>query len=88
MIHYYDIGDYLNREEKLSIINKFKSVSNPLINWETLHPNDYGDWISQRNDAFGEFISIQPGKKFEINSKSFFTTFALGIVTLTCGMGL
>ncbi|MBN2238106.1 MAG: helicase, partial [Bacteroidales bacterium] len=57
-IHYYDIGDYLNREEKLSIVKDFHSVSNSEIKWKTIKPNKYGDWISQRKKAFESFIPI------------------------------
>jgi predicted helicase len=57
-IHYYDIGDYLSREEKLSIIKKLKTVANPQMEWTTLQPNEHGDWISQRNDVFGTFIPL------------------------------
>lgn len=32
-IQYHDIGDYLNREEKLSIVKKFQSISN--MEWRT-----------------------------------------------------
>jgi predicted helicase len=49
-IHYYDIGDYWNREEKLDIIKKYGSIASPEINWQTLRPNEYSDWISYRND--------------------------------------
>lgn len=57
-IYYHDIGDYLSREEKLTIIRKLGSVGNPAIDWKILKPDDHGDWISQRNDLFESFISI------------------------------
>jgi len=57
-IHYYDIGDYLSREEKLNIIHKLGSVGNSKMIWQILKPNEHGDWISQRNDVFGTFISV------------------------------
>ena len=56
IIHYHDIGDYLSREEKLATIKKYGSVDN--MPWETLTPNEHGDWLNQRNDVFGTFISI------------------------------
>ncbi|GHU35968.1 hypothetical protein FACS1894172_18390 [Spirochaetia bacterium] len=67
-IYYYDIGDYLNREEKLGIIKKFSSISS--INWQELHPNEHGDWLNQRNDVFGSFIAI--GDKDDKNNKNTF----------------
>ena len=78
-IHYYDIGDYLSREEKLSIISQFKSISN--MEFQTLHPNEHGDWINQRNDVFSTYIPIEPDKKGNLKAQSFFNTYAVGIAT-------
>lgn len=78
-VHYYDIGDYLNREEKLKIISKFGSIEN--MDWEKLEPNDSGDWISQRNESFDGFIPMAPEKKFDTQSQSFFNTYAVGLNT-------
>lgn len=72
IIHYHDIGDYLTREEKLGIIKKYASTLNEELLWENLHPNEFGDWIRQRNDAFDAFISI--GDK-DGDSKTFFNPF-------------
>jgi predicted helicase len=46
-ISYRDIGDYLSREEKLRIINNSYLDA---LEWQTISPNTYGDWVSQRND--------------------------------------
>jgi len=81
IIHYHDIGDYLNRDEKISIVRKFGSISNKEIDWEVLLPNEYGDWIGQRGEVFNTFISIQPEKKFDVKSESFFNTYAIGIAS-------
>jgi predicted helicase len=81
VIHYHDIGDYLSREEKLEIIKSFKSIDNTEIPWKILHPNEHGDWISQRNESFDKFIPIEPIKKFNSTSKSFFTLNSLGSTT-------
>lgn len=78
-IHYYDIGDYLNRDEKLSIISRFGSINN--IPWQILEPNEHGDWLNQRNDAFGDFIPLAPDKKFDASSKSVFNTYAIGLAS-------
>lgn len=80
-IYYYDIGDYLNRDEKLGIVNQFKSVTNKAINWSVLTPNIHGDWISQRNDLFSTYTPLEPGKKFDLKSKSFFVLNTLGVNT-------
>ena len=80
-ILYHDIGDYLNREDKLSIIKKFKSIKNPDFNLERLIPNTHGDWINHRNDIFSSFIPIEPTKKYNVSEKSFFLNYSLGIGT-------
>lgn len=78
-IYYHDIGDYLSKEEKLAIINKFGSVEH--IEWQQLNPNEHGDWLNQRNDAFESFIPLAPEKKFDTASKSVFTTYAIGLAS-------
>ncbi|MDX9865093.1 MAG: type ISP restriction/modification enzyme, partial [Anaerolineaceae bacterium] len=80
-IHYYDIGDYLNREEKLAIVSKFGSITNLGMKWKNLHPNEHGDWLNQRSDVFDTFIPMAPKKKFKLKSQSFFNTYAIGVST-------
>jgi len=77
-ISYYDIGDYLSREEKLDIVLKFGTVSNDEIKWKKLSPNEQGDWINQRNNGFDNYIPI--GDKKE-NQNSFFSTYSNGVKT-------
>jgi len=57
-IYYKDIGDYLSREEKLKIISDNRSMLNPALEMVKITPNEHGDWINQRNDAFASFIPI------------------------------
>ena len=33
--------------------------------WQTLMPNEHGDWINHRNDSFSEFIPLAPENKFD-----------------------
>ncbi|NYJ28240.1 DEAD/DEAH box helicase [Allomuricauda sp. ARW1Y1] len=73
-IHYHDIGDYLSQKEKLDIIDKFKSVSNSDMKWKILKPNEHGDWINKRNEAFDEFIPIGD-KKGDEQLHSYFVPF-------------
>ncbi len=71
-IHYYDIGDYLKREEKLNRLSNFLNLDS--IPFETITPNAKGDWINQRDDAFDKLIPLKRDKKrqnpsvFDINS--------------------
>lgn len=78
-INYYDIGDYLDREEKLKIIKEFGSIES--MKFTILTPNEHGDWINQRNDKFNTFISMQPEKKFDLTTQAFFNTYAVGVNT-------
>ncbi|MGL4587181.1 MAG: DEAD/DEAH box helicase [Acinetobacter ursingii] len=59
-IYFHDIGDYLSREEKLEKVAEFKSVQGIAAanGWTKITPDEHGDWINQRDDSFGEFISI------------------------------
>lgn len=72
VIHYYDIGDYLKREEKLNRLANFTNLD--AIPFETIIPNNKGDWINQRDDAFDKLIPLKRDKKrqnpsvFDINS--------------------
>ncbi|MFN4187341.1 MAG: DEAD/DEAH box helicase [Acinetobacter johnsonii] len=58
-IYFHDIGDYLSREEKLEKIANFKSLQgiNDTNGWSMITPDEHGDWLNQRDDSFGEFIS-------------------------------
>lgn len=78
-IYYHDIGDYLSREEKLNIVQKFGSMAN--MPWQELTPNEHGDWISMRNESFDTFIPLAPEKKFDLKTESFFNTYAIGVAT-------
>lgn len=72
IIYYHEVEDYLSREEKLAIVKNFNSVGNPQMKWETLKPNEHGDWLRMRNDAFDNFIPLAPEKNFNLKSQSFF----------------
>ncbi|GAA7336984.1 hypothetical protein HpBGD114_05230 [Helicobacter pylori] len=71
-IHYYDIGDYLTREAKLNKLAGFEDLDS--VEFETITPNEKGDWINQRDDAFDKLIPLKRDKKrqndsiFDINS--------------------
>ena len=78
-IYYYDIGDYLSREEKLKVIDEFGSMEK--LPFTRLTPNEHGDWISKRNDKFGTWIPIDPDKKFNSSAHSFFVVNSRGYET-------
>lgn len=80
-IHYHDIGDYLDQKEKLKIVKSFKTFDNPKLDLTTLAPNEHGDWLSMRNSAFDDFIPLDPIKKGDLKTNSFFNTYAVGVNT-------
>lgn len=80
-IYYHDIGDYLSREEKLSIIADFKSCMNSKFPVTVLKPNEYNDWLNQRNGKFEELLPLTPKKKFDVQSQSLFVVNSRGLET-------
>lgn len=80
-IYYHDIGDYLDRDKKLTIVKDFKSFGNPTMPLQMLNTNEHGDWISMRNSIFEDYIPIVPDKKFNTGSKSIFILNSLGAGT-------
>lgn len=55
-IHYFDIGDYLTREEKLSFVRKSNNISN--IEWKKIIPDENNDWINRRKSSFKKGIPL------------------------------
>ena len=78
-VHYYDIGDYLSREQKLTKIKKFESIKN--IQWNIIKPDENNDWINIRNATFNKFINTIPQKKYDLTSNSYFNNYLVGIVS-------
>ena len=80
-IHYYNIGDYLTRKDKIGLITKYKSISSKAINWNNIVPTEQHDWLNQRDENFATLIPIAPEKKFDLKSESFFSLNSLGVNT-------
>lgn len=80
-IFYRDIGNYLSREEKLRLIKGFGDISNPLMQWQPIVPNEYGDWISSRSELFKLYTPLEPEKKFAPKNKAVFNGYSLGLGT-------
>lgn len=81
IVNYHDIGEYLTQVDKLKIIQKFKTVSNDKMPWKVLDPNEYGDWISQRNGVFDDFVPLNSDKKYDLNCTAYFITYSLGVAS-------
>jgi predicted helicase len=80
VIHFHDIGDYLNREEKLARISSFTSIAgiSAADGWQTITPDVHGDWLKQRDDSFQEHLAIGDKKS---DGPRLFENFSLGVVT-------
>ncbi|UIZ98896.1 DEAD/DEAH box helicase [Acinetobacter johnsonii] len=80
-IYFHDIGDYLSREEKLEKVAEFKSLQGITAanGWTIITPDEYGDWINQRDNSFDEFLVI--GDKKDKSSKILFKNYTRGILT-------
>ena len=76
-IYYHDIGDYLTREEKLSRIRELGSVAR--TQWTKLKPDQYNDWINQKNPEFDKFPAI--GEKRNAKGTEIFTLYSRGLAT-------
>ncbi|PDX45038.1 restriction endonuclease [Helicobacter pylori] len=70
-IFYYEAGDYLKREAKLNWLAGFENLD--LVPFKEIVPNNKGDWINQREDAFEKLIPLKRDK----NQKIFNTIFDL-----------
>ncbi len=76
-IDYYDIGDYLKREEKLHKLANFLNLD--AIPFKEITPNHKGDWINQREDGFDKLIPLKRDKKLQ--NDSVFDINSLGVVS-------
>lgn len=79
-IYFHDIGDYLSREVKLEKVNAFASIEGitAVGGWQTIVPDEHGDWLNQRDDRFGEYIVLGDKKG---DALKLFDNFSLGVVT-------
>lgn len=79
-IYYYDIGDYLSREEKLDKIKAFGSIAgiDDSKYWQTIVPDKHGDWLKQRDDSFMELLVLGDKKS---NRQKLFDNYSLGVAT-------
>lgn len=79
-INFHDIGDYLSQQDKLEKISAFASIAGitQAQGWQTLTPDQHGDWLKQRDDSFSEYIVLGDKKA---NNLKLFDNFSLGVST-------
>jgi predicted helicase len=80
-IYYANIGDDLTAQQKLEIITNFKSVEGirAVDVWREIVPDEYHDWINQRDDSFYEFIQI--GDKKDKEAITLYDNYSRGVAT-------
>ena len=80
-IRFYDIGDYLTREQKLAIIDRFGSLAGiaDANGWTTITPDEHGDWLHQRDGSFEQFIPL--GNKDKTEDSTIFANYSRGLQT-------
>ena len=80
-IRYYDVGDYLTREQKLARLSSFGSVSEiaKANAWTELVPDEHNDWIGQRDSSFDNFLKV--GDKADKKGEVLFSNYSLGVAT-------
>ncbi len=83
-IHYCDIGDYLNRTQKLQKITDLKSYKN--LDYSIIQPNQHHDWLNQRSKDFLNYFPLgDPARKkktaLTTKSTSIFESYSLGLST-------
>lgn len=70
-IFYYEVEDYLKREAKLNLLAGFENLD--LVPFRAITPNNKGDWINQREDAFEKLIPLKRDKTndsiFDLDSR-------------------
>lgn len=80
VLHYRDIGDYLSREEKLSIIADEGSIAH--TEWEVILPNEAADWINQRDEKYDTYQPIgDRDTKGKPNTPGIFQLYSNGLKT-------
>ncbi len=79
-LHYYDIGDYLSREDKFEELQKFGDFT--AIPWQILTPDEHGDWINHRTEGYEQFMPIgDKSAKGKGTAKALFDIFSNGVKT-------
>ena len=69
-IRYHDIGDYLDRKQKLDIIRGFGSFGNMEDRFRPIIPNAYHDWINQRSEIFLNYLPLGDKANKKNNSQN------------------
>lgn len=71
-VYFHDIGDYISRDEKLEMIQEFGSINGitEAKGWTTLVPDEFGDWLNQRDPSFDNYLSVSSSEGFGVFSEA------------------
>lgn len=80
-IYYHDIGDEVSTKDKLERIKQLSSINGiqKQTGWQKIIPDQYHDWLNQRDESFDEYISL--GDKKDKKAEKIFENFSLGVST-------
>ena len=80
-ILYRDIGDYLDRDEKLAKLREEVSISG-FCDWQEITPDENYDWIRHRSDVFAQFYPMgsEDAKAGRVDD-AIFGLYSLGLAT-------
>ena len=80
-IRFHDIGDYLTKDEKLGIVNRFGSIGGieRENGWRAVTPNEHGDWLNQRDGSFDALVPL--GEKRGAADLTLFENYTAGVKT-------
>ena len=78
-ILFHNIGDDLDRKQKLDIVKRFGSIRSieDAGQWSAISPDEYGDWLDQRVSSFEAFPSL--GDKKDKSGHVIFRNYSLGV---------
>lgn len=80
-IFFYDIGDYLDQNQKLSIIRNFHSI-NSIINsnkFRVIEPDEDNDWVNQGDRSYAQHVLL--GDKKDKTALTVFGVYSSGLKT-------
>ena len=80
-IVFHDIGDDLDRKQKLDIVKRFGSIRGieQARGWTRIVPDVHGDWLDQRDSSFDAYLKI--GDKRDKTGRVLFNNYSLGVAT-------
>ena len=80
VVHYRDIGDYLNRESKLEIIKTAGSIIG-IEDWQIIKPDKRHDWLGQRSKEFSKYLPMGSKDAKKGKENAVFMNYSNGVST-------